>query len=233
MHTNPSSRWTAFAAGMLLAFGTACAARAQMFTVESETDGAGHFTYRFSNTNTTWAWGISDWGAIMMQSHGVESVTAPDGWLASVTNKGMVIFSYTNGVYFIEQEPLVLEIQSRFTNTAEYTTVAEGFFSRGVSAGSAYSNHQDVGGGGFHVFTYTGPCPQPRFIGITSTPEQLVFPVVELAGSSCTVERATSLMGSGWTAVTSLAVTASSTTMVCNAEEPSFTSCYYRLKLTY
>jgi len=201
-----------------------------MFEVLTETDGAGLYTYHFTNTSpdTAWAWGIPEWGTIQLQSHCVISAYGPPGWVVSVSSNGISTWRYTNGTYFIEGQGLTFVIQSAVTNAVAYTNSQSEFFPSGISLGGGYSNYVEYGVG-FHRFSYIGPRPYPRFTAMSCADTQVMLSIEEMAGSTCFVRSSSNLLTNEWDSETNFPVAGIATNIAFPCESEPVHPRFYRL----
>jgi hypothetical protein len=201
-----------------------------LFVVQSETDGAGRFTYTITGTNDVYVWGIPENGIIIIPSHCVETASGPDGWIATVEPNGWVTWEYTNGTWFVEEDPLVLVIHSKATNSTEYAVHQPSFFLPGMAVGYAYTNNVSVIPG-VQRFSIIGPKPVPRISSFSVVDNLMHMSIQEMAGSTCIVERTTNLVDPEWQEFTNIPVAGYSTNLTCLIDTNTIQSAFYRLRL--
>ena len=183
-----------------------------MIIVDCETDGNGLFTYNISGTNDVWYWSMSGSDRIDMQSYSVEWASAPDGWVTTVADDGVVTWQYTNGIWVVNDVPLVLQIKSSISAWTNYVAGGSDYYPPGVTYGCAWNGPFNYGG--YTSFEHIGPIRVPRFKGMTASNSQLNFAIENIQGNTCFLEKATDLANPDWQPFACFSVTSAYTNYV-------------------
>ena len=123
--------------------------------VASTNHGGGWFSYTFSRGDDPYVWGLrSTGGFIQMQSYGVLEVLDSPGWTHTISSSGLIVWTVTNGIVFLDVPPVTFSIRSCLTESATYTQ-----FGLGAIVGSVWElpGRTHSLGGGLQNFAFVGP----------------------------------------------------------------------------
>lgn len=228
-----SKHATALRLTICLSFVVCLTALAQegMLFVTSETDNRGGFSYTITGTNAEFKLGLGT-NCVQMQSHCVVDASGPEGWMPSVLDNGIVIWSFTNGTWMVGTNPLVLRVQSRCTNQTDYVDFASDFFRPGALAATVYQNGIYISLFAALRFEYVGPLPVPRIEWLGLAGSETAVAIQEMAGRTCHIDRATSLDSSNWDEVAICPVTNYFGTFTFPAPTNAADSFFYRARFS-